>query len=196
MKRIMFLLCVVFLISGCVPKASQFSLDNERGEIQKASERRGRAFAEQAKVQANVFGRNLTQPQISAAVESESVTASEAQGDAEKGREKAHADCMVTAHTSFAVMLADIISILSGEVLWGDLVSKLATTTFNQATFSDPLKLRTTKEVVNTCLKSKGFPPIEGQDGSSKPAAGSPPPAAGNSQPSPRRGSEPPPKSQ
>ena len=161
MKRIMFLLCVIIMVSGCVPKASQFSLDNKIKQIREASIKRGEALAEQTRA---IARETLTPNQFDTVAKSTIVTPSEAQGDAEKERERARAECMVKAYTSFAVMLADIISILSGEVLWGDLASKLATTTFNQTTFSDPLKLRTTKEVVNTCLKSKGFPPDEEND--------------------------------
>lgn len=163
MKRLLLLLCIVLMASGCVPKANQFSLKQKKTEIEKASKKRSMAVAELTKA---ISGREIL-------ATSGSITDSEAQEEAKQGSEKAHAECLVMAHTSFAVMLGDIISILSGEFLWGDLASKLTTTTFNQTTFADPLKLRTTKEVVNTCLKSKGFPPIEdGETGGDQSSSG------------------------
>ena len=170
MKRIMFLLCVIIMVSGCVPKADHFSFEQKKMEIVEAP-------ATQRKAAGNLYVLQATESQRAA---TKQVVAAQIAGqEANKLRDQAHAECMVTAHTSFAVMLADIISILSGEVLWGDLASKLATTTFNQTTFSDPLKLRTTKEVVNTCLKSKGFPPDEEND-VSEPPVSSPKPTPGN----------------
>ncbi len=160
MKRLLFLICIVLMASGCVPKVDQFSLKQKKTEIKQASKKRGIVVAEQAKILSE--GR-ITPKQFHALAKSESIPDSEVQKEAKQGSEKAHAECLVKAHTSFAVMLADIISILSGEFLWGDLASKLTTATLNQTTFADPLKLRTTKEVVKTCLKSKGFPPIAEQ---------------------------------
>lgn len=175
MKRIMFLLCFVFMASGCVPKAGHFSSEQKKMQIKEDP-------ATQRKAGENSYVLQVTG---SRRAKIRQVVADQIAGqEADKLRDQAHAECLVKAHTSFAVMLADIISIVSGEVLWGDLASKLATATLNQATFPDPLRLRTTKEVVNTCLKSKGFPPDEENDGS-EPRVSSPKPTPGSSKSTP-----------
>ena len=171
MKRLLLLLCIVFMASGCVPKANQFSVNQKKAELEESP-------ATQSKAARNFSVLQATPGSTQRKEKTREVVAQIAGQEANKQRDLTHAECMVRAQTSFAVMLGDVISILSGEALWGDLF----TITTPQG---DPLKLRTTEEVVKTCLKSKGFPPKneEEQEESPKPAIESPPPVGGGLQP-------------
>ena len=167
MKRLLFLICIVFAVSGCVPKASQFSVNQKKAELEESP-------ATQKKAAGNFYALQAMpdSPERKAIKRNVAQIAGQ---EANKQRDQTQAECMVRAQTSFAVMLGDVISILSGEALWGDLF----TITTPQG---DPLKLRTTEEVVKMCLKSKGFPPKneEEREGSSKPPLESPSPGGGD----------------